>query len=107
MSQAKLFGLKVREVRKRANKTQEQAAESAKLNPKYLGQIERGEKRPTFEAIISLARALHVSPVVFFQYDPEDADEKTLRKKIDVLLLNATPRQLHRVSAVIKTMLEP
>jgi len=83
MNQAKLFGLKVRAVRKAAKITQERAAESAKLNPKYLGQIERGEKRPSFEAIISLARALHVGPVVFFQLDPEDADEKTLRKEIE------------------------
>src|SRR6266852_5162353 len=107
MNQAKLFGLKVRAVRKAAKITQERAAESAKLNPKYLGQIERGEKRPSFEAIISLARALHVGPVVFFQFDPEDADEKTLRKEIDALLLNASPQQLQRISRVIKTMLEP
>jgi transcriptional regulator with XRE-family HTH domain len=34
-----------------------QAAEAAHLNPKYLGELERGEKRPSFEAILALAKA--------------------------------------------------
>ena len=107
MSQAKLFGLRVRAVRKAARITQEQAAEAARLNPKYLGQIERGEKRPSFEAIIALAKALHVSPALLFQFDREESDEGALRKRIDGLLAKGTPQQLQQISRVIKALLEP
>src|SRR5690349_18555541 len=53
-SQSKLFGRRVRSIRRAAKITQEDAAERAHLNAKYLGELERGEKRPSFEAILAL-----------------------------------------------------
>ena len=38
----------------------EQLGEKADLNPVYVGQIERGFKVPTVEALLRIARALHV-----------------------------------------------
>jgi transcriptional regulator with XRE-family HTH domain len=107
MLEPKLFGKRVRAIRKVARITQENAAEAAHLNPKYLGEIERGEKRPSFEAIIALAEALKVSPDAFFQFDREESDEKTLRKKIEILLRDVSPGQLLQVHRVIKALLEP
>ena len=106
MNQAQLFGKRVRTVRKAARITQEKVAERAGLNPKYLGQIERGEKRPSFEAILGLAKALHVSPVLFFQFDGEGFDEKSLRKEIDRLLFQANAQQLHQAREVLKALLQ-
>jgi len=107
MNQVKLFGKRVRAVRKAARITQEKAAEAAHLNPKYLGEIERGEKRPSFEAIMALAKGLSVSPNVFFQFDREETDERNLRKKIESLLQGMSSEQLQRVHGVIKALLEP
>jgi transcriptional regulator with XRE-family HTH domain len=107
MNQPKLFGKRVRAVRKAAKLTQEQAAEEAHLNPKYLGQVERGEKRPSFEAIMALAKALNVSPAAFFDFEREESDEKTLRKRIEGLLQGATTQQLQRAHKLIKALLEP
>jgi transcriptional regulator with XRE-family HTH domain len=107
MDQPKLFGKRVRTIRKAAKITQEKAAEAAHLNAKYLGEIERGEKRPSFEAIIALAKALNVSPATFFQFDREESDEKTIRRKIEILLKEANPQQLLQVHKVIKAILEP
>jgi DNA-binding XRE family transcriptional regulator len=50
------------------------------LNPKYLGQIERGEKRPSFDAIMALAKALGVEPEVLFRFNSDETDEKGMRK---------------------------
>jgi transcriptional regulator with XRE-family HTH domain len=100
MNELKLFGRRLRTVRKAAGLTQEEAAERASLNPKYLGQIERGEKRPSFDAIMSLAKALQVSPSVFFQLDREEGDEKVVRKNIDSLLRHCTFEQLRQVYKV-------
>jgi len=94
MNQPKLFGKRVRAIRKAAKITQEKAAEAAQLNSKYLGEIERGEKRPSFEAIIALAKALKVSPEAFFQFDREERDEKTVRRKIETFLKSANLDQL-------------
>jgi len=105
--QPKLFGKRVRTIRRAANITQEDAAERAKIHPKYLGEIERGEKRPSFEAILALAKALGTSPAAFFQFDKEESNEKVLRKKIDALISGATADELQRVYRVLRAMLEP
>jgi transcriptional regulator with XRE-family HTH domain len=106
MNQAKLFGKRVRAVRKAARITQEKAAEAAHLNSKYLGEIERGEKRPSFEAIIALSKALDVLPEVLFRFDSEENDEKALRRKIENLLQKANTSQLQRVHKIIRVLLE-
>ncbi len=106
MVEPKLFGKRVRAIRKAARITQEKAAEAAHLNSKYLGEIERGEKRPSFEAIIAIAKALNVLPEAFFQFDLEDNDEKLLRQKIGNSLQKANTSQLRRVHKIIKILLE-
>ena len=94
-------------MRKAAGITQEEAAEKARLNPKYLGQIERGEKRPSFDAIISLATALQVKPTAFFEYDQEEKDLKILRKKIESMLHGCGPDMLRKVYRITKVLVEP
>jgi transcriptional regulator with XRE-family HTH domain len=107
MDQLRLFGRRVRAIRKTAQITQEDAAERAHLNPKYLGEIERGEKRPSFEAILALGAALDVSPAAFFHFDKEDRNEKALRRKIEALLQNSDPEQLQQVHRLLRALLEP
>lgn len=105
--QPKLFGKRVRSIRKAAKITQEDAAERARLNAKYLGEIERGEKRPSFDAILSLARALEASPAAFFEFDKEEGDERILRKKVETLVNKSSFQQLHQIHRVLKALLEP
>jgi transcriptional regulator with XRE-family HTH domain len=49
----KLFGKRLRKIRRAARLTLEKAAEKAGLSAKFIGEIERGEKRPSFDAILS------------------------------------------------------
>jgi transcriptional regulator with XRE-family HTH domain len=107
MNQPKLFGKRVRAIRRAARITQEEVAEAAHLNSKYLGEIERGEKRPSFEAIMALAKALNVSPEAFFQLDQEESDEKSLRRRIETLLKGANLQQLRQAHKILKAFLEP
>ena len=107
MEQAKLFGRRVRAIRKAARITQERIAEQAQINPKYLGELERGEKKPSFDALIALAKALRVPPVAFFQFDREERDDKTLRKKIDSLLDGCTAHELNQIYRVAKALKGP
>ncbi|MBD5539135.1 MAG: helix-turn-helix transcriptional regulator [Desulfovibrio sp.] len=54
-------------LRKDRHLTKSALAEFAWLERRYLREIERGEKKPTVNAIYSICEALRVSPVEFFR----------------------------------------
>jgi transcriptional regulator with XRE-family HTH domain len=56
----KALGDAIRTYRKKVNLTQERLAERADLNYKYLGEVERGEKTISVEALARIAQALNV-----------------------------------------------
>ena len=56
----RVLGENLRTYRKRAKLTQEKLAEKADLTRNYIGQIERAEKKVTFEALWKIASALKV-----------------------------------------------
>ncbi|WP_082106737.1 helix-turn-helix domain-containing protein [Kordia zhangzhouensis] len=55
------FGLRVKELRKQNELSQEQLAQKAKLHRTYIGMIERAEKNITLLNIEKLAKALKVN----------------------------------------------
>ena len=55
------LGKRIREARRKAKYTQEVLAEKADIAVTYLGEIERGEKTPSLEVLISLTDSLDVS----------------------------------------------
>ncbi len=62
----KIIGEAIRLYRKSAGFTQEKLAESVDLNPKYIGEIERGEKIISIEALIRIAKAVKTPIRDFF-----------------------------------------
>lgn len=52
------FGQTVRELREEAELSQERLGFLAKLSRVYIGEIERGEKSPTLDAVAAIADAL-------------------------------------------------
>jgi transcriptional regulator with XRE-family HTH domain len=50
----------IRQYRKKAGMTQERLGESADLNPKYIGEVERMEKTISVDALARVAKALKV-----------------------------------------------
>ena len=62
----KIVGQAVREVRKKAGYSQEKLAEKADLHPNYIGEVERGEKTISVDALLRIAAALSVSIKDFF-----------------------------------------
>lgn len=57
----KYLGTRIREERMKLRLTQEQLAEAAEVNESYIGQVERGEKNPSLETVVSVANALGVT----------------------------------------------
>jgi len=62
-----MIGEAIRCRRKSVGYTQERLAELVSLNPKYLGEIERGEKIISIEALLRIAKAVKTSMPEFFR----------------------------------------
>ena len=67
LSHHKILGDAIRFRRKKARFTQEKLAEKVDLNPKYLGEIERGEKIISIEALLRIARTVKTPIRQFFR----------------------------------------
>ncbi|MEJ0091059.1 MAG: helix-turn-helix transcriptional regulator [Limisphaerales bacterium] len=63
----KIIGDAIRSYRGKANLTQEKLAELVDLNSKYIGEVERGEKIISIEALLRIARAVKVPIQEFFR----------------------------------------
>lgn len=63
----KQIGENIRELRREAGFSQEKLAEKADLHPVYLGQVERGEKAVSVEALWKLSKALKVDMAKMFR----------------------------------------
>lgn len=61
-SVSKKIGQSIRKVRENKGITQEKVALDAGLNRAYIGYIERGERNPSTETLVKIAKALKVSP---------------------------------------------
>jgi transcriptional regulator with XRE-family HTH domain len=102
----KLFGERVREARKKLELTLEQASERADLSAKFLGEVERGMRRPSFESILALARALNVAPAAFFQFEESGTRGIAMRQRIENALAGCTPEQLQQAYRILCAVLE-
>jgi len=91
----KIFGERIRKLRKKAKISQEKLGEKAKLHPTYIGMVERGEKSPTLDTIVKLAKALDVSLLHLFCltiFPEEDLLKSEILSLIDKR--NKTQKQL-------------
>lgn len=60
------YGIRIKELRKQKNLTQEKLAEKAKLHYTYIGTVERGEKNISLFNIEKISKALGVNLAKFF-----------------------------------------
>lgn len=63
----KIFGLRVRELRKKSKLTQSELAEKIGLSTNFIGMVERGERNTSVDKIFKLAKAFNISLAQFFE----------------------------------------
>ena len=99
------IGRHIREIRSQRKLTQEQLAEKVELSPNYLGAIERGEKIPALETLLSILNALNAPSNLVLQ-DVVNADypikSTVISEKIDSL----SKRDKEILYAVIETYIQ-
>lgn len=106
MTPAAEFGRRLREIRKAHRLTIGQLAEKANTGVRHLGRIERGEKQPSFELVITLAAAMNVSPAMFFESDSHHGDPRVLRKQLDQFLAARDIKELSQIQRVLAILFD-
>lgn len=99
------FGQQIRNARKAAHLSRDTVSEKAGITLKYLGEIERGEKWPSFEVTIKIARVIGVSPSVFLESLPSATDSKSIQNDIARLLEGKSTKQLLTIFRVAQAIL--
>lgn len=99
-----LFGLRVRELRKRLNLSQEELAETAKISPKYISRIEMGHQFPSTDNLVKLSEALNVEVKDFFEFDHAIGTVKDLKKTLASIADEADEEKLKLLVKVARAM---
>ena len=69
------FGKSLRSSRRSARLSQEALALAAKLDRSYISLLERGQRKPSLECVLVLAKALNVNPVKFVNDVVKDLED--------------------------------
>lgn len=97
----KLFGTRVRYLRKLAGLSQEQVAELTGLSTKTISYIENSKNTLSFNKLPLLAKALGVPVYKLFVFTDSENNKETL----EALLKSATDKEINAITDVIKTIL--
>jgi transcriptional regulator with XRE-family HTH domain len=106
MTEAELFDRLLRATRKDRKVNLGSSPKESTLDSKHLGRIERGERVPSFELIIALAK-LNASPSTFFHFGNGNADPRFLTQQLQALLAKRDAKQLRKAYRVLQAPLEP
>jgi transcriptional regulator with XRE-family HTH domain len=97
VDQGKLFGTRLKALRRWRKLSQAQLAEKIDVGTKFLGDLETARRSPSFETLVALGRALDVSLYDLFYIDKEGDDPKIIRRKLEGILSRCTPQQIKQI----------
>jgi transcriptional regulator with XRE-family HTH domain len=101
------LGTRIRQYRKRLGLTQETLALNSGINVSFLGDVERGIKKPSIESLEKLLNALNVTFLEFFDFEVElkPYDECTALEKLNISLQNRTNDEIEMIYGIVKQIL--
>lgn len=102
-----LIGERIREIRTRQNISQMQLAERAELSTPYMSHIEKGKKRVSLPALVSIAGALGVT-VNDLLSGNQPFDPAEYHSDMELLLSDCSSREkkiLYETAAAVKQIL--
>ena len=105
MNTQKLFGLRVKELRKKCNMTQEQLAEKLGVFQKQIGNIETGTTFTTMPNLEKLAKALKVDISDLFTFKHHQTKEELI-SEINILINQATKEQIQTIYKISKNIIK-
>ena len=105
MNNLKLFGKRIKELRKRKKLTQEQLGELVGIDYKQIGNIETGTYFTTMPTLEKIAHALDVEIVELFDFGHNRKKEELL-KEIGILLKEAEEDKIKCIYRIVKDILK-
>jgi transcriptional regulator with XRE-family HTH domain len=103
----KLFGRRVRQLRKFRGWTQEELAVKAHMDAKSMGAIERGERNITLDNVSKIARGLGVELLQLFLFDARGVkvEEEVAEERILDALRTSPPKRKLMILGVLSEIL--
>ena len=98
------LGTKIRELRKKAELSQEDLADKADLNPNYVGRIERGEINVTVDTLFKIASSLDVGLDELFDQPPYRGARTKLQAEIASILFGLDVETLRALMDLLKVL---
>lgn len=103
MEKKKLIGKRIKEIRRSKDLSQEQLAEKADINPKYLSRIERGTENPTLDMLIKLSTALEIEMWEMFDFG-HVVSQKELKQAIQDFSRTANESSLRLALKILRAV---
>ena len=99
-------GRRIRQVRKAQKISQQELGERANLNYKYIGGVERGERNPSVESLVKIARGLKVDVGNFFKFedDRQLSEKERVYNQIIGLLGNKSTKELKLAKRMLTSL---
>ena len=102
MDKKKLFGLKIKEVRKKSGLTQEKFCEQIGIEPTSLSNIENGKSFPSMQTILNIFNVFNVSPEDFFDVQYLQ-NQKELEEEIIEIIKRQTAERKKILYRIVKS----
>jgi len=99
----KKLGERIRKERLAVGITQEVLSEQAGISVSFLGQVERGERKPSLETVVNIANSLGVT--VDFLLMDSYRTSKSLVDELTYLIRETPEKDIRTVIEVTKTIL--
>lgn len=101
------FGARVRQIRKAQGLTQQELAGKARMDYKYIGAVERGERNLTIDNVERIIAALGADPYEPFLFDLHDRPERPVddARIVGRLVRHAGPAARPLVVAILQDVL--
>ena len=104
VTDAQLFGKRLRAARKAAGVKQGVLAKALDVDPKHISRLERGKVKPSFDLICEAGRFLKTP---FLELEIAEDNPSVLRKRIARDLDTAGVERLQRVRRVLMALISP
>ena len=98
----KNLGGRIRTLRKLKGWTQEQLGEKAIVDYKFISEIERGNKNPSFEILYKIAGAFEIELSELLKFQAEQTDRLGLEKELIELIKNIPNNELVKLVGVLR-----
>ncbi len=103
---SKIIGKNIKDIRLRKKLTQEGVADLAGINPKYLGEIERGIKSPTAVVVQKIAAALETPLCTILSANGCPCSDSDLPREVSEIFAGKEAQQLKKAVKMLTVFFE-